>query len=74
MVLVTTPADAKVALAEGSSIWALHASDVDDEVDNLIKQGRVSDAIGLVEATGESSLSPVSRILTDNVVYTEIWI
>jgi len=48
--------------SEGSSIWALRAGDVGEEVDELLREGRSMDAIGLVESVGESGLSPVSQI------------
>jgi hypothetical protein len=46
--------------SEGSSIWALRAGDIGEEVDELLREGRSMDAIGLVESVGESGLSPVS--------------
>lgn len=49
--------------SEGSSVWALRAGDVGEEVDELLREGRSMDAIGLVESVGETGLSPVSWIL-----------
>ncbi|KAK4684616.1 Vam6/Vps39-like protein vacuolar protein sorting-associated protein 39, partial [Tremellales sp. Uapishka_1] len=62
MLFVSTPTDKTLALNEGSSIWALRVSEVGDQIDELVKEGRVTDAIGLVEAVGEEGL-PKSRRL-----------
>lgn len=48
--------------SDGSSIWAVRAGDVGEEVDELLREGRSMDAIGLVESVGESGLSPVSQM------------
>jgi hypothetical protein len=58
----STPTDKALLQSEGSSIWALRAGDVGEEVDELLREGRSIDAIGLVEAVGESGLSPVSHM------------
>lgn len=60
VLLVTTPTDKTLANSEGSTIWEMRAGDVGNEVDELVKEGRVADAIGLVEASGDSNLAPVS--------------
>nr|XP_018264809.1 uncharacterized protein I303_02989 [Kwoniella dejecticola CBS 10117]OBR86967.1 hypothetical protein I303_02989 [Kwoniella dejecticola CBS 10117] len=62
MLVVSTPTDKQLSQAEGSSIWALNSGEIGDEVDQLVKEGRVSDAIGLVEAVGENGLSPSRRL------------
>jgi hypothetical protein len=58
----STPTDKALLQSEGSSLWALRAGDVGEEVDELLREGRSMDAIGLVESVGESGLSPVSQI------------
>lgn len=58
----STPTDKALLQSEGSSIWALRAGDVGEEVDELLREGRSMDAIGLVESVGESGLSPVSQM------------
>jgi hypothetical protein len=60
VLFISTPTDRNLAASEGGSIWALRASDVEDQIDELVREGRVADAIGLVEAVGEAGLSPVS--------------
>ncbi|WWC68549.1 uncharacterized protein I206_102478 [Kwoniella pini CBS 10737] len=62
MLIVSTPTDRHLSQAEGSSIWTLQSGDIGEEVDQLVKEGRVSDAIGLVEAVGEVGLSPSRRL------------
>lgn len=63
MLFCSTPTDKALLQSEGSTIWALRASDIGEEVDELLREGRSMDAIGLVEAVGESGLSPVSSIV-----------
>lgn len=60
----STPTDKTLLQSEGSTIWALRTGDIGEEVDELLREGRSLDAIGLVEAVGESGLSPVSDIPT----------
>jgi hypothetical protein len=60
--ICSTPTDKTLLQNEGSTIWALNAGDIGEEVDELLREGRSADAIGLVEAVGESGLSPVSGI------------
>lgn len=55
----STPTDKALLAAEGSSIWALSTSSLEDHVDDLVREGRVGDAIGLVESVGEAGFSPV---------------
>ncbi|WVW80239.1 hypothetical protein I302_102217 [Kwoniella bestiolae CBS 10118] len=62
MLIVSTPTDRHLSANEGSSIWALRSSDTGEEVDQLVKEGRVGDAIGLVEVVGENGLSPSRRL------------
>jgi hypothetical protein len=59
MLLVSTPTDKTLVASEGSTVWGLEAGDVGEQVDELIREGRVGDAIGLVESVGEAGLSPV---------------
>lgn len=59
VLLVSTPNDKNLAQSEGSSVWAVEAGDIGEQVDELVKEGRVQDAIGLVEAMGDAGLSPV---------------
>ena len=59
---VSTPTDKALAQSEGSSIWALGAASVSGQIDELVREGCVDDAIGLVEALGDDGLSPVSPI------------
>lgn len=59
VLFVSTPNDKNLAQSEGSSVWAVEAEDIGDQVDELVKEGRVQDAIGLVEAMGDAGLSPV---------------
>ncbi|WVR03742.1 hypothetical protein IAU60_000737 [Kwoniella sp. DSM 27419] len=62
MLIISNPTDKALSQTEGSSIWALDAGDVGEEVDELVRQGRIGDAIGLVEAVGEDGLSPSRRL------------
>lgn len=59
ILLISTPTDKALSQSEGSSLWALRSGEVGQQIDDLVKEGRVSDAIGLVEAVGEAGLSPV---------------
>lgn len=61
VLVVSTPTDRTLA-AEGSTIWELVGSDVGEQVDELVRQGRVTDAIGLVEAVGDAELAPAQRL------------
>lgn len=56
--LVSTPTD-KTLLTEGSTVWEISGADIGEQVDQLVREGRVSDAIGLVEAVGDVHLAPV---------------
>ena len=58
---ISTPLDKSLAANEGSSIWSVEVGDLGDVVDEMVRQGRVEDAFGLVEAVGEMGFSPVSR-------------
>jgi hypothetical protein len=40
----------------------VEAGDIGEQVDDLVKDGRVLDAIGLAEAVGDESLSPVGYL------------
>jgi len=60
VLLVSTPNDKALSTNEGSSIWAVEAADIGDQIDELVRDGQLLDAIGLAEAVGETSLSPVS--------------
>jgi hypothetical protein len=60
VLFATTSTDRTLSITEGSSIWALTACEVEMQIDELVKEGRVADAIGLVEAVGQAGLSPVS--------------
>ncbi len=62
LLMVSTPTDKGLSQSEGSSIWVLRSGDVGDQLDDLVREGRVPDAIGLVEAVGEAGLSPVCRV------------
>ncbi|OCF75081.1 hypothetical protein I204_03930 [Kwoniella mangroviensis CBS 8886] len=62
MLIVSNPTDRHLLQSEGSSIWALRSSDIAEEVDQLVKEGRVGDAIGLVEAVGQNGLSSSRRL------------
>jgi hypothetical protein len=59
MMFVSTPTDKALGASEGSTIWGLEAGEVGEQVDELVREGRVKDAIGLVESVGEAGLSPV---------------
>lgn len=59
VLVVSTPNDKNLAQSEGSSVWAVETGDIGEQVDELVKEGRVQDAIGLVEAMGDAGLSPV---------------
>lgn len=61
MLLVSTPTDKTSLQAEGSTVWEVQATDVGDQVDELVKEGRLTDAIGLVETVGDEGLHPVCR-------------
>ena len=67
LILVSTPSDKTLMQNEGSSLWVMEAGDMGEEVDELVREGRILDAIGLVEAAGEGGFSPVS--LEDSEVY-----
>lgn len=60
LLLVSTPTDRTLLAAEGSTIWQLPAPNIGEQVDDLVRDGRVVDAIGLVEAVGDAGLEPVS--------------
>jgi hypothetical protein len=60
VLLVSTPNDKTLSVNEGSSIWAVTAADIGEQIDDLVREGQLLDAIGLAEAVGETSLSPVS--------------
>jgi phage gp46-like protein len=60
VLFVSTPTDRALSSSEGSSIWAMKCRDLGEQVDELVREGRVTEAIGLVEAVGEAGLSPVS--------------
>ena len=62
MLLVSTPSDKNLATTEGSTIWALGSCDLGEHIDDLVKEGRVQDAIGLVDAVGEGGLAPSRRL------------
>ncbi|WWD16424.1 hypothetical protein CI109_100850 [Kwoniella shandongensis] len=62
LLFVSTPTDKTLAATEGSTIWGVRADHIGHEVDELVRQGRIGDAIGLVEAVGESGLSPSRRL------------
>jgi hypothetical protein len=51
--------DKTLANSEGSTVWAVEAGDVGEQIDDLVRDGRLVDAIGLAEAVGDTSLSPV---------------
>lgn len=59
LVLVSTPTDRNLLQSEGSTVWELRGADVSEEVDELVREGRMIDAIGLVEAVGDTNLAPV---------------
>lgn len=63
LLIITTPTDRALAV-EGSTIWELRGSDIGEQVDELIREGRVTDAIGLVEAVGDIGLEPVRFAIT----------
>lgn len=60
ILVVCNPTDKALLTSEGSSVWAIEANDIGDQIDDLVREGKVLDAIGLAEAVGDSSLSPVS--------------
>ncbi|WVQ78836.1 hypothetical protein IAT38_000927 [Cryptococcus sp. DSM 104549] len=62
LLIVSTPTDKALAQSEGSSVWAVRTGDIGEQVDELVREGRVEDAIGLVEAVGENGLSPSRRL------------
>lgn len=62
LLFISTPTDKALLQSEGSTVWAVRSGDVGEEVDELVKEGYASDAIGLVEAVGEGGLSPVRAI------------
>jgi len=64
VLLVTTPSDKTLSTNEGSSIWALETADIGEQIDDLVREGQILDAIGLAEAVGETALSPVSLGIT----------
>ncbi|ORX35229.1 hypothetical protein BD324DRAFT_642956 [Kockovaella imperatae] len=59
---ISTPLDKTLATSEGSSIWSIESGDLGECVDSLVQEGRVADAIGLVEAVGESGFAPSRRL------------
>ncbi|WVQ93507.1 hypothetical protein IAU59_000581 [Kwoniella sp. CBS 9459] len=62
MLLISNPTDKHLLQSEGSSIWGLRSGDIGEQVDELVREGRLADAIGLVEAVGENGLSPSRRL------------
>ncbi|BEI93846.1 uncharacterized protein CcaverHIS019_0603050 [Cutaneotrichosporon cavernicola] len=61
LLLVSTPTDRTLAL-EGSTIWEVRGTDIGEQVDELVREGRVMDAIGLVEAVGDTGLEETQRL------------
>ncbi|GMK59883.1 hypothetical protein CspeluHIS016_0901000 [Cutaneotrichosporon spelunceum] len=61
LVLVTTPTDRALA-QEGGTIWEVRGTDIGEQVDDLVREGRVMDAIGLVEAVGDAGLAESQRL------------
>ncbi|EIW66424.1 hypothetical protein TREMEDRAFT_70067 [Tremella mesenterica DSM 1558] len=59
---VSTPTDKTLAQSEGSSVWALQAGDLGEDVDDLVREGKIGDAIGLVDAVGEDNMTPSRRL------------
>ena len=62
VVFASTPDDKATLTKDGSSLWSIEAPSLDDEVDDLIRQGRVADASRLVAAVGEEGFAPVRRL------------
>ena len=60
VLLASTPTDKALSQAEGSTIWSLRAGEVGEQIDDLVREGRVADALALVNAIGEAGLAPVS--------------
>lgn len=58
---MSTPNDKLLSANEGSSIWAVEAADIGKQIDDLVREGQILDAIGLAEAVGETALSPVGH-------------
>ena len=59
MLLTSIPTDKALSQSLGSTIWAVQSDDLGDQVDELVREGRTSDAIGLVNAVGETGFTPV---------------
>ncbi|ORY29789.1 hypothetical protein BCR39DRAFT_588162 [Naematelia encephala] len=59
---ISTPTDRNLVTAEGSSVWLVRSGDIGEQVDELVREGHLSDAIGLVEAVGDSGLAPKRRL------------
>ncbi|KAL7424682.1 Vacuolar morphogenesis protein 6 [Cryptotrichosporon argae] len=62
VLIATTPSDKAMLTAEGSSIWALSPPTLEAAVGELISEGRIGDAIGLVEAVGDASLPHTQQL------------
>ena len=60
ILIVSTPTDKTLLTNEGSSVWAVESGDIGEQIDDLVGEGRVLDAMGLAEAVGDHSLAPVS--------------
>ena len=67
VLLVSTPTDKTLSASEGSTVWAVQAGDVGEQIDELVRDGRLVDAIGLAESVGDTSLSPVSQLRSTQV-------
>jgi hypothetical protein len=73
LLFVASPTDRGLSQAEGCSIWAVQAASLADEVAELVRDGRMTDAIGLVESVGETGFAPV-RIHVPTVLAILSWI
>lgn len=60
LAFVSSPTDRALSQAEGCSIWVVQAASLAHEVNDLVRDGRMTDAIGLVESVGETGFAPVS--------------
>jgi hypothetical protein len=70
ILIITTPTDKTTLASEGSTVWTMTAGDIGKQIDQLVKDGQVADAVGLVKALGDSDLSPVSSIASLGMHFT----
>lgn len=55
--LISTPVDRALATAEGSCVWRFEMKSWGEQIDELVQNGRYSDALALLDTLDQLSLS-----------------